>query len=53
MRVNNKHWIINLLVIIYFINALLEILAESISSKPIIYITKPLIPFFFNGFIFY
>ena len=45
MRVKNKHRIINLLGIIYFINALLEILAESISCKPIIYITKPLIPF--------
>ncbi len=45
MGVKIKHKVINLLVVIYFINALLEILAESISCKSIIYITKPLIPF--------
>ncbi len=45
MGVKIKHKVINLFVVIYFINALLEILAESISCKSIIYITKPLIPF--------
>ena len=45
MNINSKNGFIRLFVIIYFINAVIEVIAESISYKPIIYITKPLIPF--------
>lgn len=36
---------VTILTIVYFINALIEILAEYFSCKTIIFITKPLIPF--------
>lgn len=53
MEMINKKSIVRLFVIIYFINALIEVVAESIPCKPIIYISKPLIPFLLMVLFFY
>ena len=53
MEAKQKHNIIKLFAIIYFINAIIEVSAESSSCKTIIYITKPLIPFLLMVLYFY
>ena len=53
MEAKQKHNIIKLFAIIYFINAIIEVSAESSSCNTIIYITKPLIPFLLMVLYFY
>ena len=53
MEIINKKNIITLLIGFYFVNAIIEVVAESISCKPIIYISKPLIPFLLMVLYFY
>lgn len=49
----NKNSAIKLLIGFYFINAIIEVIAESFLFKPVIYITKPLIPFLLMVLYFY
>lgn len=44
MELKTKNNIITMLFVIYFINAIIEVVAESVSYKFLIYMTKPLIP---------
>jgi hypothetical protein len=45
MKIENKLNVVKILVIIYFVNAIIEVFAEAFSLKFLIYLTKPLIPF--------
>lgn len=40
-----KHNIVKFLIIIYFVNALIEVIAEFYSTNTVIFLAKPLIPF--------
>jgi len=53
MKLNIKDNYNSLLVVIYFANAVIEVVAEYFSFKPILYITKPLIPFLLMALYFY
>jgi len=53
MKLNIKDNCNTLLVVIYFANAVIEVVAEYFSFKPILYITKPLIPFLLMVLYFY
>ncbi|MBY0486919.1 MAG: hypothetical protein K2P85_07035 [Flavobacteriaceae bacterium] len=52
--VTSKSFIlVKLLTIIYFINSVIEVVAEAFSYKPLIFITKPLIPLLLMVLYFY
>lgn len=44
MNLKNRYNLVNILAIIYFINAIIEVISEYTSFLPVIYIAKPLIP---------
>ena len=53
MNVKNRYILVNALIIVYFINAVVEVISEYTSCQATIYITKPLIPLFLMVLYFY
>lgn len=53
MNLKNRYILVNALIIIYFINAIIEVISEYASFSATIYITKPLIPLILMVLYFY
>lgn len=53
MNLKNRYILVNALIIIYFINAIIEVISEYTSFLTAIYITKPLIPLLLMVLYFY